>query len=166
MKSRPFSNRFLLAALLAPFFSTAHAASIIWGSATTLAGDNVGTLLTTADSQLTAGSYSEALLTYQRVLELEPTNKTALAYSGYLIALNGRDTNNPAQVNQGVEVLQSTIDSNPQYANAHCLLAFAAGYLLAEPDADTARAAGKTCLALGPPADMIPLIQQLLKELG
>ncbi len=141
-------------------------ASVTGETTTTLAGDNAEKLLATADAQLTAGNYSEALLTYQRVLELEPTNKTALAYSGYLIALNGRDTSNPAQVEQGIELLQSTIASNPQYANAQCLLAFAAGYLLAEPDAATARAAGTRCLTLDPPADMIPLIQQLLNELG
>lgn len=141
-------------------------ASVTGETTTTLAGDSVETLLATADAQLTAGNYSEALLTYQRVLELEPANTTALAYSGYLIALNGRDTNNPAQVAQGIELLQSTIATNPTYANAQCLLAFAAGYLLAEPDTDTARAAGETCLTLDPPADMIPLIQQLLDELG
>ena len=133
---------------------------------TTLPGDDLDTLLATADAQLTAGSYSEALITFQRALQLEPTNETALAYSGYLIALNGRDTSNPEQVDQGIELLQSTIDDNPDYANAHCLLAFATGYLLAEPDEDTARAAGEECLALDPPADMIPLIQQLLEELG
>jgi len=141
-------------------------ASVTGETTTTLAGDNVQTLLATADAQLTAGSYSEALLTYQRVLELEPTNTTARAYSGYLIALNGRDTNNPAQVTQGIELLQSAIAANPTYANAQCLLAFAAGYLLPEPDPDTARTAGKTCLTLDPPADMIPLVQQLLDELG
>lgn len=141
-------------------------ASVTGETTTTLAGDSVETLLATADAQLTAGNYSEALLTYQRVLELEPANTTALAYSGYLIALNGRDTNNPAQVAQGIELLQSTIAANPTYANAQCLLAFAAGYLLAEPDTDTARTAGETCLTLDPPADMIPLIQQLLDELG
>ena len=67
---------------------------------------------------------------------------------------------------QGIELLQSTIATNPTYANAQCLLAFAAGYLLPEPDPDTARTAGKTCLTLDPPADMIPLVQQLLDELG
>ncbi len=133
---------------------------------TTMAGDNVETLLATADTQLTAGDYSTALITYQRVLELEPSNVTAQAYSGYLIALNGRDTNNQAQVAQGIELLQTTIERNPDYANAHCLLSFAAGYLLDEADADTARTAGEECLKLDPPADMIPLIQKLLKELG
>ena len=133
---------------------------------TTMAGDNVETLLATADAHLSDGEYSTALITYQRVLELEPTNKTALAYSGYLIALNGRDTNNRGQVDQGIELLQSTIDRNPEYANAHCLLAFATGYLLDEADAETARTAGEECLKLDPPADIIPLIQKLLEELG
>ncbi|MCY7298195.1 MAG: hypothetical protein LH616_03155, partial [Ilumatobacteraceae bacterium] len=133
---------------------------------TTVVGDNAETLLVTADAQLTDGDYSTALITYQRVLELEPTNKTALAYSGYLIALNGRDTNNRGQVDQGIELLQSTIDRNPDYANAHCLLAFATGYLLAEPDAETARTAGEECLQLDPPTDIVPLIQKLLEELG
>lgn len=141
-------------------------ARVTGGTTTTMAGESVETLLATADAQLTAGDYSTALVTYQRVLALEPTNKTALAYSGYLIALNGRDTSNPQQVDQGIELLQSTIAANPKYANAHCLLAFAAGYLLAQPDAETARAEGKTCLTLDPPADMIPLIQQLLDELA
>jgi tetratricopeptide (TPR) repeat protein len=133
---------------------------------TTMAGDNVDTLLATADAQLTASEYSAALITYQRVLELEPTNKTALAYSAYLIALNGFNTANLTQVDQGIELLRSTIDSNPDYADAHCLLAFSLGYFFAEPDAEAARAAGEECLALNPPEDMIPLVQQLLDELS
>lgn len=141
-------------------------ARVTGGTTTTMAGESVDVLLATADAQLTAGDYSTALVTYQRVLALEPTNRTALAYSGYLIALNGRDTSNPQQVDQGIELLQSTVAANPKYANAHCLLAFATGYLLAQPDNETARAEGETCLTLDPPADMIPLIQQLLDELG
>jgi tetratricopeptide (TPR) repeat protein len=133
---------------------------------TTLAGDDVDTLLATADAQLTAGEFSAALVTFQRVLELEPNNTTAQAYSGYLIALNGRDTSNSQQVDQGIELLNAVIERDPSYANAHCLLAFSAGYLLAEPDTETARNAGEECLSLDPPADMIPLIQQLLDELG
>jgi len=133
---------------------------------TTFAGEDVETLLATADSQLTAGDYSTALITYQRVLELESTNVTAQAYAGYLIALNGRDTTNQEQVAQGIELLQTTIERNPDYANAHCLLAFATGYLLDEADAETARTAGEECLKLNPPADIVPLIQKLLEELG
>jgi len=133
---------------------------------TTFAGEDVETLLATADSQLTAGDYSTALITYQRVLELESTNVTAQAYAGYLIALNGRDTTNQEQVAQGIELLQTTIERNPDYANAHCLLAFATGYLLDEADAETARTAGEECLKLNPPADIVPLIRKLLEELG
>ena len=132
---------------------------------TTLGGDDVASLLVTADAQQNAGDYSGALATYQRVLQLDPGNLPAQAQSAYLVALNGRNTSNQDQVQQGIELLQRMVERNSDFADAHCLLALAAGYLLDKPDADLAGAEGDRCLALDAPADMAPLVQDLVDEL-
>jgi tetratricopeptide (TPR) repeat protein len=132
---------------------------------TTLGGDDVANLLVTADAQQNAGDYSGALATYQRVLQLDPGNLSAQAQSAYLVALNGRNTSNQDQVQQGIELLKTMVARNADFADAHCLLALAAGYLLDKPDSDLARAEGERCLALDAPADMAPLVQDLVDEL-
>ena len=132
---------------------------------TTFVGGDVASLLVTADAQQNAGDYSGALATYQRVLQLDPGNLPARAQSAYLVALNGRDTSNQDQVQQGIELLQTMVARDPDFADAHCLLALAAGYLLDKPDTDLASAEGDRCLALDAPADMAPLVQDLVDEL-
>ncbi len=132
---------------------------------TTVASDDVASLLLQADAQQSAGDYSGALATYQRVLQLDPGNLPAQAFAAYLVALDGRNTSNQDQVRQGIELLKTTVQRNPDYAAAHCLLALAAGYLLEEPDSDLAGSEGERCLALDAPDDMEPLVRTLLDEL-
>lgn len=138
----------------------------VTGATTTVPSDDVDVLLAQADAQQTDGDFAGALTTYQRVLELDPGNLRAKAYSAYLIALNGRDTANPDQVQQGIELLQETTVEHPDYADAHCLLAIAAGYLLEERDVATAKEAATACLALDPPDDLAPLAQDLLDSIA
>lgn len=139
----------------------------VTGSTTsTVLSDDIDVLLAQADAQQTDGDFAGALATYQHILELDPTNLHAKSYSAYLIALNGRDTGNPDQVDQGIELLQEVTDEHADYPDAHCLLAIAAGYLLAERDVDLAREAGTACLALDAPDDLAPLVQELLNSLA
>lgn len=132
---------------------------------TTLGSDDVASLLLTADAQQSAGDYSGALTTYQRVLQLDPGNLSAQASAAYLVALDGRNTSNQDQVHQGIELLQTMVQRDPDFAAAHCLLALAAGYLLEVPDTDLAGSESERCLALDAPDDMAPLVQTLLDEL-
>ncbi|MGB8860602.1 MAG: hypothetical protein WCC60_15180 [Ilumatobacteraceae bacterium] len=133
---------------------------------TTILGNDVDALLAAADAKQSAGDFSGALADYQRVLQLEPDNLVARTRSSYLVALNGRDTGNQEQVLQGIDLLQTTADRNPDFADAHCLLSIAAGYLLEERDVEVATAEGQRCLALDPPADLAPLVQQLLDDIA
>lgn len=77
MKSRPFSNRFLLAALLVPFFSTAHAASITWGSATTMAGDTAD--VSTTGTRVFAYNWANATQTVNGVPFTAPGSGVTMA---------------------------------------------------------------------------------------
>ncbi len=129
---------------------------------TTAVGDDVDTLLAKANEAQTAGEYAEALGYYQRVLQLDPGNLAAKAYSGYLVALNGDASSSPDQVTQGIELMQAVIDRNPEYADAHCLLALANHYFVEEPDAELTTEAGEQCLQLDAPADIIPFVQAVL----
>lgn len=138
----------------------------ITGETPTTTGDDVATLLAQADAAQTAGEYADALGLYQRVLELDPGNLAARAYSGYLVALNGRDSGNTDQVSQGLELMQTVADRNPDYADAHCLLALASHYFVDEPDDQLTQTEGEQCLALDAPADVVPFVQTVLDEVA
>ena len=58
--------------------------------------------------------------------------------------------------------MQAVIDRNPEYADAHCLLALANHYFVEEPDAELTTEAGEQCLQLDAPADIIPFVQAVL----
>jgi hypothetical protein len=80
--------------------------------------------------------------------------------------LNGNQTKDQAQVEQGVSLLKAATTVDPTYADAHCLLAVATGRFLSTPDVATAKSEAHTCLAMNPPADLVPLINQLIDSLG
>lgn len=126
--------------------------------------DEVSTLLAQGRSLLNTDTVG-ALAAYQRVLDIEPDNAEARTYTGWLVVLNGRQAEDDAQVQQGIELLTSAAELEPLYADPHCLLAVANGRFLVEPDVEAARAEGQKCLDANPPRDMVPMIQQLLDSL-
>ena len=136
------------------------------GATTTVVTADVDTLLAQADASQTAGDYAAALGLYQRVLELDPGNLVARSFSGYLVALNGNGTANKEQVAQGIELLQAVIDSDPDFANAHCLLALASHYFVKERDDALTKREGERCLALDAPVDVVPYVQDVLDALA
>lgn len=137
------------------------------GSApTTVLSDDVPTLLTQAEAAQASGEYATALTLYQRVLTLEPTNVTALAYSGYLIALNGNATGSVQQVSDGLELMVKVTTEHPEYADAHCLLSLASHYFAPDEDTELTTNEGEQCLALDPPADVIEFVQAVLDEVA
>lgn len=137
------------------------------GSApTSVVPDDVPTLLAEAEAAQFEGDYATALTLYQRVLTIEPTNLTALSYSGYLIALNGNATGSVSQVNDGLELMIDVTTEHPEYADAHCLLALASHYFAPVEDTELTTSEGEQCLALDPPADVIEFVQDVLDEVA
>jgi len=133
---------------------------------TTIGSDDIETLLAQAEAAQTVGDYSGALNLYQRVLELDAGNLAAQSYSAYLVALNGRDTGKPDQVEQGIELLQTIAERDPDYADAHCLLTLAGFYFVDEPDTELVRVSGERCLALDAPTDIVSFVQTVLSEIA
>jgi tetratricopeptide (TPR) repeat protein len=136
------------------------------GSAPTSVPDDVPTLLAQADAAQSSGDYPAALTLYQRVLEQEPGNLTAQAYSGYLVVLNGDATGNPQQIADGLDLIQNVVDGHPDFADGHCLLALANHYFAADEDVALTISEGEQCLALDPPADVITFVQDVLAEVA
>jgi hypothetical protein len=126
--------------------------------------DEVSTLLATGRSKL-ASDPAGAVAAYQKVLTVEPKNAEAHTYIAWLLVLNGKQTSNQKNVQQGLVLLKEATTFDDSYADAHCLLAVGTGRMLVPPDKVTAKAEGAKCLASNPPADMRPMIQGLLDSL-
>ena len=123
--------------------------------------DEVAGLLSKGRSLL-GSDLPGALDAYRAVLDIEPDNAEARTYSAWLIVLNGRQSGDQGQVVDGMLLLQDAGALDPTYADPHCLLAVAAGRFLEPADDATARTEAEACLALDPPADMIPMIEGLV----
>lgn len=135
------------------------------GSApTTVLSDDVPTLLAQAEAAQADSDFATAITLYQRVLTIEPTNLTALSYSGYLIAYNGRATGSVQQVNDGMELIAHVTTEHPEYADAHCLLSLASHLFDPDEDFELTIDEGEQCLALDPPADVIEFVQTAVAE--
>ena len=86
--------------------------------------DEVTTLLAQARSSL-GSDPAASLAAYQQVTELEPDNVEARTYIGWLIALNGEQSESDEQVQQGIELLRDAAELDDTYADPHCFLAVA-----------------------------------------
>ena len=95
------------------------------------------------------------------MVEIEPDNAEARTYIGWLIALNGQQTQNQEQVQQGIEFLQQAAAMDDTYADPHCFLAVANLRFLDPPQTDVGEAEAQACLDRNPPADMRPMIEAL-----
>jgi predicted Zn-dependent protease len=115
---------------------------------------------------LLAADPAGAASRYREVLELDPDNPEALTYSGWLVAIQGFQTAAPELVDLGAATLRKAIDSDPNYADPHCLLAVALGRFKEQPEVEEAREEAQACLDNNPPADMVGLVEQFLAGLG
>lgn len=116
-------------------------------------------------SQLQATDRLGALQKYQEVLAVEPQNVEALTYTAWLTVLTGYDGEDQSLVIKGIDDLRAAVAVDADYADAHCLLAVAAGRFLEPADLGLARDEGQACLDAGPPGSMRGLIEQMLGSL-
>lgn len=125
--------------------------------------------LSAARAATSANDLPTAIAAYEAALEIEPDNVEALTYRTWLTVLSARSAGDDAAAATAVDAalveLATITDAHPDYADAHCLYAVAAGRFAAEPDLDLAKAQGELCLASDPPAEMVQLIQSFLGSL-
>lgn len=126
--------------------------------------------LSAARTATSAGDLAAAITAYDAALAIEPDNVEARTYRTWLTVLSARSGGDEAATATAVdtalvELAAITVD-HPDYADAHCLYAVAAGRFAAEPDLELAQAQGEACLASDPPAEMVQLVQPFLESLG
>lgn len=73
-------------------------------------------LVRNAEESAAAGDLDEAIAIYDRVLERSPSNSTALAYKGWFLALQGRET-------EAADVLADAVAVAPDYPDARAFRA-------------------------------------------
>ena len=124
-------------------------------------GDEVSSKL--AEARVLLGTDPASAATkYTEVLELDTGNAEALTYSGWLVAIQGFQQGVPDLVDIGTATLRKAIDSDPTYADPHCLLAVSLGRFTQPPAVVEARQQAQACLDNNPPADMVGLVEQFL----
>lgn len=102
---------------------------------------------------------------YTDVLAARPNHPEALAYSGWLLALNSLGASEEIRnlaLDTATASLRRSIDADPNYADPHCFLAIIAANFQSDPD--TAEVEAQACLDNDPPADMRGLIELLVLE--
>jgi hypothetical protein len=128
------------------------------------AGD-VATKLSQARAALAVDPVTAQQL-YTDVLAERPNHPEALAYSGWLLALNSIGASEELRevaLETAKNSLRRSIAADDRYADPHCFLAIIAANL--EGDVDTAVAEFDSCLANDPPADMRGLVEELVAGL-
>jgi hypothetical protein len=100
---------------------------------------------------------------YNQVLEERPDHPEALTYSGWLLAINSLGASEEVRalaLDTARASLARAIESDPSYADPHCLLAVIEANFSDDPAA--AEPFVQACLDRNPPADMRGLIQELV----
>lgn len=100
---------------------------------------------------------------YTEVLAERPNHAEALAYSGWLLALNSQGGSEPLltqAMQTSRDLLRRATESNPAYADPHCFLAIIAARLAPDPDAVEGHL--RDCLERNPPADMRGLLEVII----
>ncbi len=99
--------------LLALAVGSRHSGDTITGND---AVSSVPSLLNDAQESFARGDRAEAIAIYDRVLERSPSNPTALAYKGWLLALEDRNA-------EAVDVLADAVAAGPDYPDARAFRA-------------------------------------------
>lgn len=103
----------LAGVLLGRAIGSRHSGDTITGND---AVTSVPGLLNNAEESAAAGDLAEAIAIYDRVLERSPSNPTALAYKGWLLALEGREA-------EAADVLADAVAAAPDYPDARAFRA-------------------------------------------
>lgn len=102
---------------------------------------------------------------YTEVLAERPEHPEALAYSGWLLALNSLDAEEDLRtlaLDTAQRTLERAIAADPTYADPQCFLAIITANFTDEPE--RARQYVDRCLELDPPADMVALVGELVPD--
>ena len=109
---------------------------------------------------------------YTAVLAERPQHPEALAYSGWLLAINSMGASEEllsAALETSRGLLQRATLSDPDYADPHCFLAIIAARIQPnrdQPDPDEVAGHVERCLSKNPPADMRGLLDALVVGAG
>ncbi|MBI4885403.1 MAG: hypothetical protein HY826_15260 [Actinobacteria bacterium] len=125
--------------------------------------DEVAVQLAEGRRLMNLGQFADSQSVYAEVLQLEPDNLEARTYSAWVDVLTANDSLAVQESLAGL-IDASTVDAT--YADPHCLLALAFSNFVAESDPELVRQEAETCLALNPPADIVPLIEGVLAQLA
>jgi hypothetical protein len=124
-------------------------------------GDVTGKL---AEARIVLGSDPvTAQNLYTQVLAERPNHPEALAYSGWLLALNSIGASEEllsAALETSHNLLIRSTQADPNYADPHCFLAIIATRIQPEPEQVAGHA--ERCLDRNPPADMRGLLEALV----
>ena len=109
-----------------------------------------------------AGKTLDAIKLYDSVLRRDPRQPEALAYRGWLLRLAGRAAGNTELIDKGLESIERAVAADPTYPDAHFFRAF----ILYQDRHDPAAAVPelRTFLAGNPPKEMVPVVEDLLKQ--
>lgn len=128
-------------------------------------GGDVAVKLSQARSLLAVDPLSAQQL-YTEVLAERPNHPEALAYSGWLLALNSLGASEELgelALDTAKDSLRRSIAADGTYADPHCFLAIIAANI--DDDPDTALVEFEACLDNDPPADMRGLVEELVAGL-
>ena len=123
--------------------------------------DEVAVQLAEGRRLLNLGQLEDSLTIYEHVQQLEPGNIEATTYVAWLSVLNADAVGDAAGVQEGIRLLAEAATLDATYADPHCLLAIALHNFTGDSDPTLVQREAAACLALNPPADMVPLIEEL-----
>lgn len=108
------------------------------------------------------GKVADAIKLYDDVIEADPQNAEALAYRGWLVRLAGKQANDATLIDKGLAYVERAVAADPRYPDAR----FFKGLILFEDKKDAAAAVPELRAFLGsdPPADMVPMVEDVLKR--
>lgn len=123
--------------------------------------DEVAVQLAEGRRLLNLRQLTEARVVYERVLQSEPGNVEATTYIAWLGVLSADDAGDADGVQEGIRLLAEATTLDETYADPHCLLVIALYNFTGDSDSTLVQNEADTCLALDPPADMVPLIEEI-----
>ena len=123
--------------------------------------DEVAVQLAEGRRLLSLRQLGAARVVYERVQQLEPGNVEATTYMAWLGVLIADDSGDADGVQEGIRLLAEATTLDETYADPHCLLAIALYNFTGDSDSELVQREADTCLALDPPADMVPLIEEI-----
>ena len=123
--------------------------------------DEVAVQLAEGRRLLNLRRFEDAQAVYELVHESEAGNVEATTYLAWLAVLIADDSGDADGVQEGIRLLAEATTLDETYADPHCLLAIALYNFTGDSDSELVQREADTCLALDPPADMVPLIEEI-----